>query len=148
MRLTAAMLADHASVKNGGLYVLGGGVDKLSRSKFPSPFGVEIALEVEFEQSEAGTKHALSLQIKTERGRPVMGLDGEFTVNPTEESPYSTRHVPIAVALPAEAALPRPGTYMLSVLIDGEEQRTIWFRAVRAERPQPRKRTRVRPSKA
>ena len=57
MEIQAAILCDSATVREGLLHVLGGGINRLYRSELPAPLGVALALLVAFEPEEVDQLH-------------------------------------------------------------------------------------------
>lgn len=68
MRLSCALLCDAATVREGLLNVLGGGVSKIVRPTMPAPLGLMLALIVDQHRTEMRREHRLDVL--------VLGQDG------------------------------------------------------------------------
>ena len=126
MRIDSALLCDAATVREGLLHILGGGITRVNRPSFPAPLGVTLAMRILVQPDEADRTHVLSVRLRDAEGQFVASMEAEFGVNaaealqPDEESP-----LPVVVALPAQ--LPRPGAYSFDLFVDETPQASLAF---------------------
>jgi hypothetical protein len=116
------LVADGAQVVGGKLYLLGGGWDRLTVSKFPgqpaTPFAVAVGVNVPW--SLTNRKMSFSIDVRDADGGHVGQLvGGEFEVGrpPGLRSGAAQR---FQVAGPAGPELPAAGRYVIECAIDGE----------------------------
>jgi hypothetical protein len=131
MRVDAAMVCDAASVREGLLFVLGGGVTRVWRPEYPAPLNVSVALIVTLHPTEADHPHAIRLALQTEDGQTVAEAQGQFGVQPevlTQLQPGEEVAIPIALPFNG-VALAAEGSYSFELLIDGNHQQSLPFRA-------------------
>ncbi len=93
MKLDVALLCDAATVREGLLHVLGGGVTKLSRPDYPAPLGVQLAVRVTGEWSEASGTHKLEVALVDADSEQVALFGADLTFQqdpePDRELPFS-----------------------------------------------------------
>lgn len=125
MRVGTALICDFASVRDGLLNVVGGGVTRIWRESFPAPLNICLALVFELHQMELDRSHQLVVQIMGEDGAQVAMVEAGFQ---TGKSPGihvgEELIVPVALDL-RNAGLPNPGAYSVEVGVDGTHQRTL-----------------------
>jgi hypothetical protein len=122
-----ALLCDAATVREGMLHVLGGGVTRIWRPAFPAPLGLSLALLVTLEPAEARQPHKLTVILQDQDGQVGAQLDGQFGVaSPTGAKPGERLLVPVVLNL-LPVAIPKAGTYSLELLIDGHLERSLAF---------------------
>lgn len=130
MELSYAFIADSATVENGKVYVLGGGVTVLWRPQFPAPIGVSVVVSFAYNNTEAGTERKFQLQINDADGKALAPpLEGGFML------PERAHGVPTSVPLEAAFAiaiapipiLPKAGSYVIELLANGNHVRSLPF---------------------
>ena len=126
MKLTTLMLADHASVRENLLFVTGGGVNRVTASGFPIPFTAFLAMTVTFDNGEGEGRHEFQLDFRRRGARTSTGGgSGGFTVTPPDDRDAS---VPMHSSLAADLRpfqIPGPGTYVVTVTVDGRRMGRI-----------------------
>ena len=137
MRLDWAHLSNSAEVRDGLVYVLGGGWDTGYRPAFPAPFLGALTLSVLVHPSEAARAHEVELLFWNEDGKPF-APPANLTIQPV---PVPEQH-PTGWDMPALIAIglqnlpiAAPGRYSIEILIDGQHQRSIRFRFVQGQPP-------------
>ena len=85
MNVGTALLCDFASVRDGLLFVVGGGVTRLWREEFPAPMGVCLALVFEVHQMEAPHPHQIDVRIVGVDGAQIARIEGAFQSTPGED---------------------------------------------------------------
>lgn len=123
MRVAFATFADAATVREGLLHLLGGGVNIVGRSDFPAPAGVTLPLLLEASPDDLGEEHELTVDVRQpdgtlERfGRVRMGALTEVDVEHPDLPSQAIHIIPFEIY-----AIREPGVYEVAVLLDGVEQ--------------------------
>ena len=138
MKATAVMLADHATVREGLLHVLGGGISRVIRDPLPAPLGAMLALMLQPDDPDDLLRtHDLEVTIKhaTAEGegsvaKAVMTLRSAISA----PGPLS----PVAVVVPLQLVpITETGIHRVTVNLDGEQAASIEFEVVKAADLQP-----------
>jgi hypothetical protein len=134
VRIDCALLCDAATVREGLLNVLGGGVTRAYRSEYPAPLNLTLAVRILVHPTEADRPHTLSVRLQGEDGQAIAAVDGEFRVgDPSSIHPGEEASLPLALTFPPEVALPQRGRYSFELLIDAVHQATVPFVATPPE---------------
>jgi hypothetical protein len=124
------LLADSAEIREGLLFLLGGGWNEVG----PSPQPLAIAGLIEVEWDETNARHALELTIENEDGAPLIvptpagdqpvRVVSEFEVGrPAGSAPGTSFNMPIVVPIPWT-----PGRrYVVRLRIDGADVDRVKF---------------------
>ncbi len=125
MRLDA-MLTDFATVREGLLHILGGGINRLWREKFPAKMGVTLAILLEIHPTEANRQHTMNIVLQDEDGRRLAEVNADFQVGRNPESVRRGEQIvmPLAISL-QQMTIPSPGAYSVEILLDGQHKRTL-----------------------
>jgi hypothetical protein len=127
MKVASAFLCDAATVREGLLHVLGGGITRLWREEVPAPMGVAVALLLEVDRSELGRPHQLEMVVMGEDGGEVAKVQGGFQSPPNPHLEFGENALlPIQVPLHG-AAVPTYGQYSMSVHIDNVMHARLTF---------------------
>ncbi len=121
------MLADHAQVAEGKLYINGGGWTLTGPD--PIPYAIAMLIDVPWDQTNA--KHTLLLELLTSDGEPVLvpteageepaKVEMQFEVGrPPGTKPGTPISVPVAFNLSPAPPLPPGGQYVWALSIDGK----------------------------
>ncbi|MEY2426405.1 MAG: hypothetical protein QOI61_1977 [Actinomycetota bacterium] len=132
-RVAAALLCDAATVREGLLHILGGGITRLHRTEFPAPMQVTLVAQVVLTPGEVGFAHDVSAIIQTEDGDVVVQANGHLEPgepNPLLE-PGESVILPLVINL-TNVVVPAPGGYSIEISVDDVHQTSITFRAVSA----------------
>lgn len=123
-----ALLCDAATVREGLLHVLGGGITRIWRPQFPAPLNVDLALVLTLVPAEAQERHRLRVLVLTADGTQLAETRAEFGLGalPPNLQPGERLIAPVVLPL-RPVQLPGPGTYSVEVLIDGQLQRSFTF---------------------
>jgi hypothetical protein len=133
MKAAAAMLADHATVREGLLHVLGGGINRVIRDPLPAPLEAMLALLLQPDSLDDLLKtHDLEVTIKhagTAKGAPV----AKAVMTLSSAGPPSGLLGPIAVVVPLQLVpITETGIHNITVSLDGEQVAAIEFEIVKA----------------
>lgn len=140
MNVRLFMLCDAATVREGLINMLGGGVREFGRPSFPAPLGVSAAVFLDGSYDELVGKHRLGVQIQTLEGADAnrvlaeVGLEFTGIELVTEKSGEAT----LPVVFPLQAvAVPAEGTYAAVLVLDDQELTRQVFKAQLLENQQP-----------
>jgi hypothetical protein len=132
MEITTVLLCDHVQVREGLLFVVGGGITRLRRPAYPAALGAGLAVVIEFEQIEAENAHQFGLVIVGEDGEEVGRVEAEIQVGDRERTyPGENIQVPLAIDM-SGASLPKTGAYEVHVSVDADHRGTVQFWAEEA----------------
>ena len=136
MRIDCALLCDYATVREGLLHVLGGGITRINRPAFPAPFGCSIALRIVIHRTEADRPHKLRVILQDNDGKRLAQVDAGFGVgNPEAAEPGED--VAAALPIPMQAIMiPHAGSFSIELLIDDIHQSSVPFMATQLPIPQ------------
>ncbi len=133
MKATAVMLADHATIREGLLHVLGGGITQVTRDPLPAPLGVMLAVMLQPDSREDLLKsHDLEVTIRhaaKEGGEPVARAVMTFSAATLPPGPLPA--IPVAVPLQL-VPVSETGIHNITVSLDGELAASIEFEVVKA----------------
>lgn len=128
MNIDCALLCDAATVREGLLHILGGGITRLHRAEYPSALGTALAVRVMVHPTEADRSHQFETRLLSEDGEEVGSVQVNFEMShpvavlrPGEE---------LSVALPLSLhglGIPHPGAYSFELLIDGVHHASVGF---------------------
>ncbi len=136
MRVDTALLCEAATVKDGLLYVLGGGIQRIAMPEFPAPLPLTIALRIMLHRTEVEIPHELQIRLLEEDGDEVVRVAMGFGVGDPESLPVG-EEAAIAVPwnFPGRPQLPHAGRYSMEILIDNVHQVSVAFTAEQGENP-------------
>lgn len=131
MQVSTALLCDAASVRDGLLFLLGGGLTRLYRPNVPAAMNVSLALTITLHRQEIGRPHELAVDVIDEDGGRVAEIRGAFQVPAAPPSMGVHEELIVPVVLPfTNVGVPRYGWYSIEVSVDGHHERTAAFRVV------------------
>jgi len=137
------ILADHAEVNNGKLYLMGGGWETVTvNQEFPTahPCGIAVAFFVPW--SETNQAHPVAIEALDADGESLIEIEAELEVARPPGMPLgSGQRVPIAVNLTLQ--LERAGTYRVTTRIHAQASGSVDFNVVEGPglgRARPKKR--------
>jgi hypothetical protein len=133
-RVASALLCDAATVREGLLHILGGGITRLHRAEFPAPLQVALVVQVVLTPTEIQLPHDVVARIQTEDGDVVVQANGHLDAgepNPLLE-PGESVLLPFVINLD-NVVVPAAGGYSIEVAVDEVHQTSLTFRAVQAD---------------
>ncbi|MGE0488774.1 MAG: hypothetical protein AB7S38_06135 [Vulcanimicrobiota bacterium] len=139
-----AMLCDYATVREGLLHVLGGGINRLWREKFPAQMGVTLAILLEIHPTEANRQHTMNIVLLDEDGRRLAEVNADFQVGRKATSGRAGENIimPLAVSL-QQMSIPTAGAYSVEILMDGQHKRSLCVLAANPTKDDRRQRGRT-----
>jgi len=136
VKIDCALLCDSATVREGLLHVLGGGITRAGRPTWPAPLGLTLALRILVHPTEADREHKLVVRLQGEDGLEVARVDIDFGVNDTGTLEAGEQaSLPLPIPMPPQVMLPGVGRYSFELLIDGIHQASVPFTAHDVELP-------------
>ncbi|MEJ7891161.1 MAG: hypothetical protein WKF94_00785 [Solirubrobacteraceae bacterium] len=135
MRIDCALLCDAATVREGLLHVLGGGVTRVNRPGFPAPIApLTLAVRILVHPTETDRAHHLDIRLQDADGGELAKIEVQFGVNdPGNVDPGEEVSVPMPLIMPEPLILPHAGRYSFELLIDGSHQLAVPFTATQVE---------------
>ncbi|MHB8464368.1 MAG: DUF6941 family protein [Acidimicrobiales bacterium] len=136
MEITTALVCNWAEVREGILFVSGGGITRAWKQQFPAPFGVCLALVLEGTQGEMiGVPHEVEIEIADGDGVVAGQVTAGLQANGSPDlEPGEMMQVPLAFNL-SMLPLPAVGAYDIKVRVDrgsiaGQPERVLTIRAM------------------
>jgi|SRR5579875_121739 len=132
MKVDCALLCDAATVREGLLHILGGGITRMARPQYPHPLNVQLALRIVIHPTESGSNHSAQVILQDEDGTRIAGVNFDFAVDLQSTSGLMAgEQISLPLAVPVQQLpLPKAGGYSFEVLIDGNHQVSVPFQAV------------------
>jgi len=125
MKLTTLLLADHAQVRGGLLFVNSGGINRMWRETLPDGMGVCLAFVIEMDKVEAQGPHEIKVVCIDQDGGRVFEVDGGYQVDSDTHLGELVSH-PIAMDLHG-VGVGHYGAHDINVYIDSELRGTLAF---------------------
>ncbi len=131
MRVDTALLCDAATVREGLLHILGGGITNIVRTEYPAELGVTLALRIMVHPTEMEHQHQLQIVVQDEDGHKITEVRAQVQAEPPPEGvePGDEGELLIPWDFPGRPKLPAPGRYSMELLIDGVHQASVPFKA-------------------
>lgn len=126
MQTDVFILADHAQVSEGKLYISGGGWSRLTVNRVPYRKRVGLAIGLRIEPDEAGARHRFRVSMETPGDPTVLG-EGEF-----QSAVFQGPSQVFLIAIDTEVNLESAGAYELILSVNGDETNRIGFEVVQA----------------
>lgn len=138
MKLDWAMLANYAEVREGLVFVTGGGIDTVQTAQLPATLNATILVRLLVHRTEANKPHSIELQINDEDGATVAKVQAGVMVPLRPDMPVGW-DIPSMVALNIHGLqLAREGRYAIEISADNVHLRTLNLRAkVNPQAPGP-----------
>lgn len=114
MRIEYALLADHADIAGGKLYLMGGGWDTYHAPQAPVQMRIAVALGVRVGWDETNQPVPVRVFIENDDGTEIVRVDGTLNVGrPPHLPPGTAQLAQMAVNLPTN--LPEFGGYRVRI---------------------------------
>lgn len=132
MKIDTCLLCDAATVREGLLHILGGGITEVTRPSYPASLSMSMAFRIFVHPTELGAPHRIDVLLNDEDGGRVTNFNVDVGV------PDNAQDVPTGVEpeilfawdFPGRPQLPRAGKYSFEVLIDNTHHLSVPFTAV------------------
>lgn len=126
-----SILCDAATVREGLLHILGGGITRIWRPEYPAPFTGALAIVIQPHATEVGIEHSLVVKIASQDGRELGKLEAQFTVRKGDDSePGEIAVIPMVIDFSSPPlVIPEVGGYSIDVLIDQQHKDSLSFLA-------------------
>ena len=129
MKLSTFLCAEYASVRDGVLFVIAGGVNEFAAESYPTEVPFFLGIIVELAPSEANAEHELAIDLQRVRGPHIAAMSLLFESVPREDTdPGEPTRAVFALQL-SHLILPDPGDYEFAATIDGTELGRLWMAA-------------------
>jgi hypothetical protein len=139
--ITTALICNWAEVREGILFVSGGGITRSWKQQFPAPLGVCVAVMLEGTQGEMiDISHDVEIEISNEDGVQVGLVKAAIQAKGSPDlQPGEMLQVPLAFNLTL-VPIPAGGAYDFKVRLDrgslaGQPERVLTLRALLASPP-------------
>jgi hypothetical protein len=124
VRVTALLLADYASIREGLLHVLGAGITRIARDPLPARLDVALALMLQAaDESDFMASHTLEVTISesspASAGEQVAKVLAELGPPPGVAPLGPNLQIPIVVPIQPVPVL-RTGSYVIAISLDDE----------------------------
>lgn len=136
MKVVSALLCDAASVRQGLLFVLGGGITRLWRTEYPAELGASLAMMLEMHQMELSRPHEIDVLVQGEDGAELARAKGGFQLDGGDFEVGEPALVPFVLDL-HRVGLPSLGTYTVEIAVDGQHQHSLRVSARPPEEQSP-----------
>jgi hypothetical protein len=138
MRVDTALLCDAATVREGLLHILGGGITHIVRPEYPAELGVTLALRIMVHPTEVDHPHQLQIILQGEDGQQVTEVRAQVQAEPPPDGLEAGDEGELLIPwnFPGRPKLPAPGRYSMELLIDGVHQRSVPFKAIQVQLPE------------
>ena len=138
MKLDWALLANYAEVRDGLVFVTGGGIDTVQTPELPAILNATILVRLLLHRTEANKPHALELEITDEDGRTVAKVQAGVNVGLNPDMPLGW-DLPSVVALNIHGLrLEKEGRYAVEISADNVHLRTLNLRTkINPNAPRP-----------
>lgn len=124
-----ALLCDAATVREGLLHILGGGLTQVWRESFPSPLGASLALLITLHSSETGERHGMRIILQSEDGETLVNVEAEFQAEKGPGwMPGHSPGLPMVISLMG-VMLPAAGSYSVEITVDRQHCFSLPFMA-------------------
>lgn len=128
MKLDWAMLANYAEVREGLVFVTGGGIDTVHTPQLPALLNATILVRLLLHRTEANKQHSIEIEITDEDGSTVAKVQAGVMVPLNPDTPVGW-DIPGMVALNIHGLqLRKEGRYAVEISADGAHLRTLNLR--------------------
>lgn len=134
MRISTALLCDAATVREGLLHILGGGVSVMGRAEFPAPMLVQLAILIHQHPTELGQDHVLDVVVQNVDGARVAEASVQWSTPAAAIPGFRELAQPVVLPL-QDIGLPQPGAYSVELLINGHHEASVGFEVVTGPLP-------------
>jgi hypothetical protein len=124
LHIDCALHCDAATVREGLLHVLGGGITRVNRPEYPAPLGTALALRIVLESDEQ--EGTLDVRLVNTDGQQIAHAQGGFRIGVEGVEPGE--ETAAILALPFHSAvLPSAGLYSFEISLGDGHQASVPF---------------------
>ncbi len=124
VKIGFAMISDYAAVCAGGKLSINGIFDALFTRHFPTIIPhLYLVIRLEADATDAGKKYDSKIELIDEDGKPMVALEGFFTVPPAPPGRTGVKHEQIFPLF--NLAFEKAGTYDFKILINNEVRGSV-----------------------
>lgn len=118
MELASAMLCDAATVREGLLHILGGGITRLWRGTLPAPMNVVLAVQLRMSQAEEELPHEVRADIWDRNNKSIAQVAGAVQYAGGARLEKGEAHL-ISLVLPLQpVAVEKYGRHVVRIRVD------------------------------
>ena len=128
MELTTAILCDVAHIRDGLIYILGGGVTRVVSPHYPGTLNIALALVIDLESSELGRPHAIEIFLVCADQGTVHNVTMTLNTMVMDQAADETSTCPAVVPFYG-VQIPQAGSYDVQIEIDGKIMKSLAFLA-------------------
>lgn len=120
MEISSAIICNWAEVREGVVFIAGGGITRAWKPQYPAPLGVCLAVVLSGTEGEMiGIQHEVEMVVSDADGLEIGRLSGGLsTAGGADLQPGETLQLPLAFNL-TMLPIPAPGAYDLKIRVDG-----------------------------
>lgn len=134
MRVDTALVCDAATVREGLLHILGGGITQLVRPEYPAELGVTLALRIMVHPTEMDHPHDLEIVLQDDDGQQITKVELHVEVGEHADVPAGDEgEIIVPWNFPGRPQIPHVGRYSFEILIDGNHQLSVPLRAIEVQ---------------
>lgn len=136
MELDYALIADHAEITGGKLYLMGGGWDTFAATRFPAPVRFAVAAGVRVGWEETNRPIAVTMRLEDDDGKVLTRIEGTVQVGRAATLVAgSTQLAQIAAVISIQVERPGGHRVVVEVVDQGEPaiRRVLPFRLVQPQ---------------
>lgn len=125
MDVEYAFIADAAQVVQNKLYVMGGNIDHIFATGFPTKhLAMAFVVAFRFHPSECNRQHEIDIQLWDADGKTLIGIKGQVSAEPQKDDPTRATVVPFVMDIVLQE-FPKAGTYGFYVIMNGEHKKRV-----------------------
>jgi hypothetical protein len=123
------MLAEHAEVIHGKLYIMGGGWDSITVQDFQAPLILPLAVSMLVPWQATNRPHTVTISIQSADAAVLAAQQRHLTVGrPAEIEPGTSQRSLLVLRVPVQ--LPGPGRYVAIASVNDTSETRVAFRAL------------------
>jgi len=128
MNLDWALLANHAEVQNGLVYINGGSIDTVNVQQLPAAFVGALVVRFTLHPTEVDRPHQIEIRCVTEDGQTIAQIGAELKAARSTDMPTGWQYGAVMAFNFGGLPLPRIGHYSFEILADNMHLKSLAFR--------------------
>ena len=133
MDIRFAALAEYAAVDQQGRFNIIGLFSEMFLATVPANVAsLHVALSFTVNPAEAGTQKALRVVLQDEDGKAMLNADSQLMAPAPQQGRPSLMNICLGIH---NLAIPKEGSYQVSVLVNGETKAVLPFTVIRVHPP-------------